>query len=162
MPNILVPKELKEKRGTIRKCRQIENDMQPEKVTDFKKLPVPDHLNKYGKEFFKGYIKKLSDSSILTVTDLETLELLSAEYGKYIEAQYMLKKNGAVNTATNKNGSTYEMTSPWVTIANIAFKNYNTLMGKFGLNPSERQKIAKVIPESGFKEKSLDDFLNNN
>ncbi|WP_200974442.1 phage terminase small subunit P27 family [Echinicola sp. 20G] len=162
MPSITLPREIKEKRGTLRKCRELDDPMETAKVSEPKKVKAPTFLNKYGKAFFESYRDKLSESFVLTETDIETLELLSAEYGKYVEAQYKLKKEGYVVNGTNKNGSSYEMVSPWVNIANNAFKNYNSLMGKFGLSPSERQKISKIKNEEVDDSASLDDFLSVN
>ncbi len=161
MPNIKLPKEIKEQRGTIRKCRELDDPMESSKIDTPEKIKAPTFLNKYGKAFFESYRDKLSESFVLTETDIETLELLSAEYGKYVEAQYKLKKEGYVVKGTNKNGSSYEMVSPWVNIANNAFKNYNSLMGKFGLSPSERQKISKIKEEEIDGSSSLDDFLSD-
>lgn len=141
MPNIFIPDEIKAKKGTLRKCRVNKSKPQFQKL-DLDSLKVPSHLNRWGKSFYKKIFEILVDSDVLTISDLDSLEILASEYGKYLEAQNQLKSEGYVIQGINKNGSTYLMSSPWVNIANNAFKNYQSLMGKFGLSPSERSKIS--------------------
>jgi len=109
-----LPREVKEARGTLEKSRELpeERAMKPLKVTK-EDMSIPDFLNEYGKTFYKHYYIKLTDLEILTETDIETLSLMSAEYGRYIECQYHIKKFGLVSSGTNKNGSEYEMVSPY-------------------------------------------------
>ncbi|MDR7130700.1 P27 family predicted phage terminase small subunit [Algoriphagus sp. 4150] len=153
--------ELKEKKGTLQKCRTNANKPQFNKVASLDDIKVPTHLNKYGKVFFKKFAQLLIESDVLTNSDFESLEILSAEYGKYLEAQFEIKRNGYVITGTNKNGATYQMISPWINIANNAFKNYSQLMSKFGLSPSERSKISVMVNDNKeLSTTSIEDFLN--
>ncbi|WP_215225867.1 phage terminase small subunit P27 family [Echinicola shivajiensis] len=155
-----IPLEIKQKRGTFEKNKSVENSMQPDKLLPNSEIKIPTFLNRYGKIFFQSMYQKLTQMGVLSNTDIEVLSACSLEWGKYIEAQYKIKKNGAVTVSTNKNGSTYEMVSPWLSIANNALKNFITLSSKLGLNPADRQKIASApIEEKGV---SLEDFLSNN
>ncbi|MBT0810489.1 phage terminase small subunit P27 family [Litoribacter ruber] len=154
-------KEIKEARGTLEKSRELKNPMQPEKVKK-EEMKVPAFLNQYGKVFYRFYFNKLTELGVLTVTDLDTLGLMSAEYGRYLECQYHIQKNGMVITGTNKNGSTYEMVSPYISIANNCYKNYYNMMSRFGVSPSDRQKLSTFTPTEEDNEVSLDAFLNNN
>lgn len=153
-----LPKEIKEKRGTLEKSRELANPMSPVK-TKVGPITIPAYLNKYGKSFYKFYHKTLTDVGVLTVTDLEALGMMSSEYGRYIEAQYILKSEGMVTIGTNKNGSEYSMVSPYISIANNAYKNFYNMMGRFGVSPADRQKISSYVPSSDGDENSLDNFL---
>jgi P27 family predicted phage terminase small subunit len=154
-----IPIEIKEARGTLEKSRELKeaNRMKPEKVKE-DDTNTPSFLNKYGKQFYRFYLRELTKLDILTVTDLEALAMMSAEYGRYIEAQYMLK-NSLTTIGTNKNGSTYEQVSPYINIANSSFKNFYNMMSRFGISPADRQKIATYIPEEK-NDNSLGEFLN--
>lgn len=97
--------EEKTRRGTLEKSREQPdaNRMKPPKVTPADKVAIPAYLNKWGRQFFKFYHSTLTETGVLTVTDLEALALMSSEYGRYIEAQYELKEGGSVVVGTNKN-----------------------------------------------------------
>ncbi|MBW3469091.1 phage terminase small subunit P27 family [Arthrospiribacter ruber] len=155
-----LPDEIKANRGTLRKHRVNTDKPEPNKVNK-SSLKIPAHLNKYAKAFYSKYFEMLTDYKVLTDMDLDTLEVLSSEYGKYIEAQYKIKSEGYMTVGTNKNGSTYSMVSPWVNIANNAFKNYSSLMAKFGLSPSERAKVSVIKDEEPKQDEvKIEDFLN--
>lgn len=151
--------EVKAKRGTLRKCRVNEDQPKPEKVKDI--VEIPKFLNRYGAAFYRKYHKLLSDLNVLTESDLETLAVIAGEYGKYVQAQYNIKKEGYTTTGVNKNGSAYEMISPWINIANNAFKNYNSMLAKFGLSPSDRSKISVIKDDEPSGDSvNIEDFLN--
>src|SRR5690606_1300310 len=111
--------EEKTKRGTLEKSRELPDPsrMKPAKVKPGKTITAPDYLNKWGRQFYKFYYKALTETGVLTVTDVEALAMMSAEYGRYLEAQYKLQEEGSVVMGTNKNGSEYSMVSPYVAIA---------------------------------------------
>src|SRR5688572_19667750 len=56
------PIEIKEKRGTVEKSRELSpgERMKPEKVALKASISVPDFLNKYGRTFYKFYYSELT------------------------------------------------------------------------------------------------------
>ncbi|SIS88734.1 phage terminase small subunit P27 family [Belliella pelovolcani] len=152
-----IPDEIKAKKGTLKPNRIKKNQPIVEKIT-FDEIKVPSYLNIYGKKFYLKFSELMINKGVLSNFDLESLGLLSSEYGKYIEAQLKLKKEGYTTIGTNKNGSQYEMVSPYINIASTAFKNYNSLISKFGLTPSDRSKLTVQYNEEITDEKTLDNF----
>lgn len=152
-----IPDEIKALRGTLEKSRINKNKPVVEKL-DFNEVKAPSYLNIYGRRFYLKFSELMINKGVLSNFDLESLGLLSSEYGKYIEAQLKLKKEGYTITGTNKNGSQYEMVSPYINIASTAFKNYNSLISKFGLTPSDRSKLTVQYNEEITDEKTLDNF----
>jgi len=157
MPNIYIPDEIKAKKGTLKKSRIKINQPVVEKVV-FSEIKVPIFLNAYGKKFYLKFCELMINKGVLSNFDLESLSMLSSEYGKYIEAQLHIKKNGYTTIGTNKNGASYSMVSPYVNIASTAFKNYNSLISKFGLTPSDRSKLTVEFTSEIEGEKTLSNF----
>jgi P27 family predicted phage terminase small subunit len=154
-----IPDEIKQMRGTLRKHRVNADQIQPEKITEMNE--VPEFLNKYGRVFYKKYFKLFSDMGILATTDLESLALMAAEYGKYYECQMAIKSEGYVTRGTNKQGASYEMTNPHIAISNAAFKNYTALLIKFGLSPADRSRVSVTKEDLANEgEINIEDFLN--
>ena len=140
-----LPDELKEKRGTLQPCRVNKNKPKVEVIPEGSKASkIPAHLNKHGRSFYRDMYTKLTEMGVLSENDLTGLELMAAEYGVYIEAQYRLKEEGYVVEGTNKNGATYTMVSPWINIGATKLKNLNGMMSKYGLTPSDRTKVTTV------------------
>ncbi|ERM82372.1 hypothetical protein P872_18415 [Rhodonellum psychrophilum GCM71 = DSM 17998] len=152
--------EIKKQRGTLEKSRINKNQPLIPKIFDLQSIKIPTHLNKYSKVFFKKYAELLIENNVITISDLESLEVLSSEYGKYIEAQHEIKKSGLIQDITNTKGFTYSVQSPWIQIANNAHKNYITMLAKFGLSPSDRSKIVTIKPKDSVD--PLSEFFNDN
>lgn len=154
-----LPDELKAKRGTLQPCRVNKNKPKVEVIPEGSTVSnIPAHLNKHGIAFYQDMYTRLTDMGVLSENDLTGLELMAAEYGVYIEAQYRLLEDGYVVEGTNKNGATYTMVSPWINIAATKLKNLNLMLSKYGLTPSDRAKITTVNKPDTKDE--LEAFLN--
>ncbi|WP_339755154.1 phage terminase small subunit P27 family [Algoriphagus aquimarinus] len=154
-----LPDAVKAAKGTLQPCRVNKNKPQVEAIPEGTKVgKIPAHLNKYGRIFYKDMFARLTEMGVLSENDLTGLELMASEYGVYIEAQHRLKAEGYVIEGTNKNGATYTMVSPWMNIAATKLKLLNGMMSKYGLNPSDRDKITTVNLTDDKDE--LESFLN--
>ncbi len=104
------------------------------------KLPdPPDYFNTYAVAAWNYYGKLLLQAGLLTSGDILALELLATAYGRWIEAELKLKETGTV-LASDKTGGLYQ--NPYLGVANRAYEHLMKLLGSFGLNPAERNKVT--------------------
>ena len=92
------PKSLKVLQSTYRKDR--EEKEQPN-YNGLKEIPKPaSWVNTTGKRVFRNIIKDLAESGLLVELDLSSLNAACNEFGKYIEYEKLIKKEGIKETGT--------------------------------------------------------------
>jgi len=62
-------------------------------------------------------------------------------YSDYLEANELVEKNGQTYVVTNREGIDMIKANPATTIKADAWRRVMIGLGKFGLSPSEREKI---------------------
>lgn len=131
--------EQKEMQGTLRKSRELENPMQPDKLEG---VPVPPvDLDEVGQTTWLATATQLHALGILSGLDLAMLKEYCYQISIMERAKVELK-SGLVITITNKGGGSYEVKSPYIAIYNEALTHANRLAQQYGLTPSSRQKIT--------------------
>jgi P27 family predicted phage terminase small subunit len=103
----------------------------------------PDHLSERAREKWLELAPVLSRNGLLTVCDLDTLDLYCTTWVRWKDAEAALQREGMTTTAQ----SGYQQVSPYYTIASKSQAELRALADRLGLNPSARSRI-EVIPKS--------------
>lgn len=145
-----VPREVKVIRGTFRKDRNPEHEMEPSKVPEVPK--PPSYLGKYAKKLWKQLAPELYDAGILTVVDLPALEMCCDAYGQFRELRDAIHR--PLDPDTGKKGKRTlaeymlgqnSQTMPEYTNMKSAFQTFKSYLTEFGFTPASRNRIE--IPE---------------
>ena len=136
-----LPTEIKELKGTLQKCRELDNQMKPEKIVD---LPYPpEYLNDDGKREWYAIIKEYNKLGMISKLDLSMLGLYCNEIATYIEMTNKLKDKDRIMVFKNPDNSIkYAAQVPYQKIANDALAKALKIAIEFGLTPSSRTRIS--------------------
>lgn len=96
---------------------------------------------------FERIVAKLTAAGTIGGTDMGTITIYAATWGRWTEAQGQITKAGSVC----KSPSGYPLINPYVTIANAAAKQLNLLARQLGLVAPARnrsRKKPKTRPQS--------------
>lgn len=127
------PSEQKKLEGTYRKDRAARNEPKPKVM-----IPrAPEWLNVVALKEYKRVAKILVATRVLTEADSTALAAYAFQYDKWLEAEAMVKVEGAV--LMSEKGGMY--LNPWQGVANTAFKNMTVYLAQFGLTPASRTRI---------------------
>jgi P27 family predicted phage terminase small subunit len=147
------PKQRKIIEGTFRKDRNPQNEPEPEAYRDAPK--PPSHLGRFGKKLWKQLSQRLTSEGLLTVLDLQALELLCETYDQYRqahEAVYIIYEYDEEGKRRRKRRTLGEylrgrnsQTMPEYTAMNRHFENMTKLLREFGMTPVARNRVE--IPE---------------
>jgi len=102
--------------------------------------PCPAHLGKDARKEWKRITPELEKLGILTQIDMAGLAAYCVCYGRWVEAERMLKRHGLTVTAQ----SGYEAKSPWLTIADKCLDQMRRYATEFGFTPASRSKVSAV------------------
>lgn len=139
------PTVIKQLQGTDRADRDNDSEMMPSTI-DY--IPSPPQLmSKAAKKEWKSVCQELINLNMLHGVDLFLLASYCIESSRYLEAIEELADVGAVNPIYREDGSVYYQQSPWVSIANSALKNAQSLANQFGFTPAARAKIRVEKPD---------------
>lgn len=117
--------------------------------------PPPSHMSASGKKHWLGLLPTLEKNKVITVMDMPIFEQMCHLYGYIVELQ---KK---INSSKNADGASgivayldgqNSQTTPLFTALTKAQTEYSKLAGKFGMNPTDRQRVNIE------KEKELSEF----
>lgn len=100
---------------------------------------------------WKRVVEELYAVGLLTVVDRAALEGYCVAYGRWVDAEKRLKKEGLV-IPTKAGGL---MQNPYLSVANRAMDEMRKWMNEFGMTPSSRTRVQ--APQA--KEMTLDDLL---
>jgi P27 family predicted phage terminase small subunit len=125
---------VKKLRGTDRKDRT--NEAEPE--FDASSVLPPDELEGDALACWRDTAPMLLRAGVLRESDRRALEMLCREWAVYREAQRKVDSSGMLVKAP----SGYPMQNPYITIANKAFRNAQSMMSEFGLTPSSRTRVS--------------------
>lgn len=135
------PSAILKKKGTFKQSRSAKNEYSPSLLEELPKPPT--YFNKYAKsEYLKTGAILLRDGLLANI-DLSMFESYCMQMGIYMEAQFILKKEGRVSKA--KSG--YLMPHPYVSIGNKALEQANKIAASFGISPSARTRVSATKQE---------------
>lgn len=149
-------------KGTFRKDRAPEHEPEPDLVEQYPK--PPSGLPRDGRRMWKRLAKELVDKRILTVVDLEALEVCCMNYGIYRELYR------AVTTVRGDDGSKRKrtiaeyllgrnsQTMPEYVAMTKAMYTFKAYLVEFGLTPSSRSRLD--IPEPKDERDEMEQLLN--
>jgi P27 family predicted phage terminase small subunit len=89
----------------------------------------------------------LQDMQVLSLADLEKLALGCDAMGDYIDLRARIKKVGKVYTTITVTKSKVYRTRPEVAMMKDAWKMASAILSEFGLSPSARSKVQKIVEE---------------
>ena len=136
-----IPTEIKKVRGTLRKDRELENQMEVKRVNG---LPVaPKWLSKIGKEQFNIVCDQLNNLNMLYEVDLKLIEAYSNSMALHIECEQALREKGRVQVYTDEEGRPkHAQIVPLQSVSKQSLDQALKLATQFGLTPSARTKIS--------------------
>ena len=146
------PTKIKELQGTIRKCREEENEMQVAQVVEMPE--APSFLNDDGAREWALVTNELANIKMLHLTDLSILSAYCHEMGTYYKIAKELGGNYTERTYDKDGKLRASKISPLYKVMQNALQNAIKLASKFGFTPSDRASLS--MPEQE-KEKT-DDF----
>tara|TARA_R100001440_G_scaffold74718_1_gene100520 strand:- start:879 stop:1355 length:477 start_codon:yes stop_codon:yes gene_type:complete len=137
-----LPTKVKELRGTLKKERVLDNEMQVAKVQS---LPdAPEWLSDTAKEEWIKVCTELYNKQMLHYVDLRLIEAYCNSIALHIETEKLLRVNGRVQVFKNEDGSIkYAQSVPYQKIANDALDKALKIAREFGFTPSARTNISQ-------------------
>lgn len=111
------------------------NDAEPKFERVLPKCPA--HLKGEARREWKRVVAELFDAGLLTSVDRAALAAYCASWGRWVDAERHLAKDGY--TFTTETG--YQQQTPWVGIANSALENIRRFAVEFGMTPSSRTRV---------------------
>ena len=148
-----IPDALKVMRGTDQPVRMSgESD-----VPVLESVKAPTFLTGDAKKIFEGIAARLCSCRILTAFDIEQLAMYAMNMGRALEAEKMMKKEGAVIIVQTKQGS-MQMVSPWFKVQKDCISAASTIAQQFGLTPVSRMRIAQMLQPKKEEEDPFSEF----
>jgi len=146
------PTKIKELQGTIRKCREDENEMQVAQVVE---MPTaPSFLNEQGAKEWDLVTNELANIKMLHLTDLAVLAAYCNEMGTYHALAQEMGGNYTERTYDKDGKLRASKIAPKYKVMQAALQNALKIASQFGFTPSSRASLS--MPEQE-KEKT-DDF----
>ena len=145
-----LPTEIKKIQGTLRKSREIKNQVNMELIIQYPS--PPEYLSKYAINVWNKTIPDLYNKNLLANVDMDLITAYCIEMGRYNEANDIINKNKSPLT---KSPSGYAMIHPWYTVARQSLKSALEIGCNFGLTAAARTKISAT----NNKKKDLSDML---
>ena len=146
------PTKIKELQGTIRKCREDENEMQVAQVVEMPTAPI--FLNEQGAKEWDLVTNELANIKMLHLTDLAVLAAYCNEMGTYHALAQEMGGNYTERTYDKDGKLRASKIAPKYKVMQADLQNALKIATQFGFTPSSRGSLS--MPEQD-KEKT-DDF----
>jgi len=146
------PTKLKELKGSLRKCREVSNEMQTTNVVSMPK--APSFLNQHGADEWDLVTNELANIKMLHLTDLSILAAYCNEIGIYREIAQELQGNFTEQTVDKDGRLRASKIAPKYKVMQNALQNAMKISREFGFTPSSRASLS--MPEQD--EERTDDF----
>ena len=146
------PTKLKELKGSLRKCREVSNEMQTTNVVSMPK--APSFLNQQGADEWNLVTNELANIKMLHLTDLSILAAYCNEIGIYREIAQELQGNFTEQTVDKDGRLRSSKIAPKYKVMQNALQNAMKIATQFGFTPSSRASLS--MPEQD--EERSDDF----
>ena len=152
-----LPTAIKKKKGTLQKCREVENELSPKLVQS---IPSPpEDMREVAKTEWFRIVGELSRLGVLSHLDLTLIEVYCNEYSVYIEMEQLLQKNGRVIFYKNADGSLkHAQRAPHQSIADRSVDKMIKIAQEFGFTPSARTRISAI--QMGIQDKNDSEIEN--
>ena len=138
------PTQLKKIQGTLRKYREVENEMQVDLCEIIPDPPI--WLSKIGKSEWEKVTNQLFNLQMLHVVDLKMVEAYCNEMSLYIECEQALREGGRIDEFFNAEGDVVRrQAKPLIKVKNDALANALKLAVNFGITPSARANISAPV-----------------
>src|SRR4030095_1441274 len=106
----------------------------------------PEGLDGEAQAEWARVVMDLQDMGLLSRADRPALAAYCTAWSRWVEAEGMVKKYGAIVTTREKK---FPMKSPYLSIADQAMETMRKLLVEFGLTPSSRSRIKVPDSEAG-------------
>lgn len=127
------PTPLKILEGNLGKRPLPENEPKPKS-----RLPsCPRYLSKEARKEWRRMAKEMSNLGILTNIDHAIFEAYCVAYSEWVENTLKAQEHPVFKTTTG-----YMQITPFVTLAEKAFKKWTKAAAELGMTPSSRTRIA--------------------
>ena len=146
------PTKLKELKGSLRKCREVSNEMQTTNVVSMPQ--APSFLNQHGADEWDLVTNELANIKMLHLTDLSILAAYCNEIGIYREIAQELQGNFTEQTVDKDGRLRSSKIAPKYKVMQNALQNAMKIATQFGFTPSSRASLS--MPEQD--EERTDDF----
>ena len=146
------PTKLKELKGSLRKCREVSNEMQTTNVVSMPQ--APSFLNQQGADEWNLVTNELANIKMLHLTDLSILAAYCNEIGIYREIAQELQGNFTEQTIDKDGRLRSSKIAPKYKVMQNALQNAMKIATQFGFTPSSRASLS--MPEQD--EERTDDF----
>ena len=146
------PTKLKELAGNPGK-RPL-NEREPAVAVPSSAPYAPRFLNKEGKREWRRMAKLLLEVGLYSEVDRAALAMYCQAWGRWIEAEQMLRKTGGPVLVSSETLNLYQ--SPWLHVANKAQEQLRRMIAEFGLSPAQR---SRVVAMAATEEPSLAEIL---
>ena len=134
------PTRLKALKGTLQKCREIDNEVHLQELKA--PPPVPSYFKGRAKKEWKIVTKTLFDLDMLYREDLPMLESYCYNVGLMEMAMRKLNDQGILGTYVNATGNKYIAKNKWISVYNEAVDRIVKLAAQFGFSPASRTHIS--------------------
>ena len=106
---------------------------------------IPEHLDEFGKVYYKYLIKNLRESKIpVSNLDKPTIEMVADCLSKIYQCQVAINEQGLTTTKIDKNGNEALVANPHIKIMHDFQAKFIQMSSTLGLTPSARSTIASI------------------
>lgn len=106
--------------------------------------PCPKWLTGEARAEYRRVGRQLVQLRVMTEIDRTALAAYAHQYQKWLEAEAVVERQGAV--LIGEKGGSY--INPWQSIANMALKNMRSLLAEFGMTPASRTRVTAAPDET--------------
>ena len=150
-----LPDKVKEKRGTLRKCRQREAIDTP--AVTLLDVKAPAHLKGESKKIYERVVQQCFAVGILAEIDADALSLYAWELAELIALQKRLKEEDYVVEEQTKNGTSVKI-NPLAQVVQTKLAAVNAIGTQFGWSPLSRMRL-KAMASGEEKKNAFNEFL---
>lgn len=118
--------------------------------------PIPKHLDKMGKYWFKRIGEELDAVGVMTTLDGKALELLIEAYTEYRQHCDVLTEEGYTYKTVSATGENIVKAHPAAVMKSDAWKRIRAMLSEFGMTPASRSKVGASGPSEA---DPLEEFL---
>lgn len=153
-----LPEELKELRGTAKKCRKPAASQKTGVCKPLTKVTAPAWLNAEARKIFNETAKMLIAWKVLTKLDVNLLAAYATAYANLMKADRDIAESGYLHISLGKNGVEVKL-HPAAKMFKDSLDSINKLGAQFGLSPISRRGIMPADPtQNGDNRKDEDPF----
>jgi len=104
----------------------------------------PDHLSDVARDEWQRIVPELEVLGLLTQIDRSALAAYCQAYGRWVEAERVVKQKGVLYKTEKGN----VITSPMLWVANKAMEQMHKYLVEFGMTPSARSRVVSTATDN--------------